>query len=35
LKKRACSREDRFPNTLFALFRCRIVEDGGSGDLLF
>jgi hypothetical protein len=34
LKKRASSREDRFPKTLFALSRCRIAEDDGSGDLL-
>jgi hypothetical protein len=34
LKKRASSREDRFPKTLFALFRCRITEDDGSEDLL-
>jgi hypothetical protein len=34
LMKRASSREDRFPKTLFALSRCRITEDDGSGDLL-
>jgi hypothetical protein len=34
LKKRASSREDRFPKTLFALFRCRITEDDGFEDLL-
>jgi hypothetical protein len=34
LKKRARSREYHFPKTLFALSRCRIVEDDGSGDLL-
>jgi hypothetical protein len=34
LKKRASSREDRFPKILFALFRCRITEDDGSEDLL-
>jgi hypothetical protein len=34
LKKRASSRDDRFPKTLFALSRCRIVEDDGSRDLL-
>lgn len=34
LMKRASSREDRFPKTLFALSRCRIAEDDGSGDLL-
>jgi hypothetical protein len=32
--KRASSREDRFPKTLFALSQCRITEDDGSGDLL-
>jgi hypothetical protein len=34
LKKRASSHEDRFPKTLFALSRCRITKDDGSGDLL-
>jgi hypothetical protein len=34
LMKRASSREDRFPKTLFALSQCRITEDDGSGDLL-
>jgi hypothetical protein len=34
LKKRASSREVRFSKTLFALSRCRIAEDDGSGDLL-
>jgi hypothetical protein len=34
LTKRASSHEDRFPKTLFALSRCRIAEDYGSGDLL-
>jgi hypothetical protein len=34
LKKRASSREVCFSKTLFALSRCRIAEDDGSGDLL-
>jgi hypothetical protein len=34
LKKRAISREDRFPKTLFTLSQCRIAEDDGFGDLL-
>jgi hypothetical protein len=34
LKKRASSREDHFPKTLFALSWCRIAEDDGSRDLL-
>jgi hypothetical protein len=34
LKKRANSRDDRFPKTLFTLSRCRIAEDDGSRDLL-
>jgi hypothetical protein len=34
LKKRASSREDRFPKTLFTLSRCKITEDDDSGDLL-
>jgi hypothetical protein len=34
LKKQASSREDRFSKILFALSRCRITEDNGSGDLL-
>jgi hypothetical protein len=34
LKKRTSSREDRFLKILFALSRCRIVEDDGLGDLL-
>jgi hypothetical protein len=33
LTKRASSHEDRFSKTLFALSRCRIAEDDGSGDL--
>lgn len=33
-RKRASSRAERFPKTLFALSRCRIAEDDGSGDLL-
>ena len=33
-RKRSSSRAERFPKTLFALSRCRIVEDDGSGDLL-
>jgi hypothetical protein len=32
--KRASSREDRFPKTLFTLSQCRITEDDGFGDLL-
>jgi hypothetical protein len=35
MKKRARSREDRFPKTLFTLSQCRIVENDGSEDLLF
>jgi hypothetical protein len=34
LMKRASSHKDRFPKTLFALSRCMIAEDNGSGDLL-
>jgi hypothetical protein len=34
LKKRASSREDRFPKTLFDLSRCRITQDDGFTDLL-
>jgi hypothetical protein len=34
LTKRASSREDRFPKTLFTLSRCRIIEDDDFGDLL-
>jgi hypothetical protein len=34
LKKRVSSHEDHFLKTLFALSRCRIAEDDGSGDLL-
>jgi hypothetical protein len=34
LKKRASSRKDHFPKTLFILSRCRIIEDDGSRDLL-
>jgi hypothetical protein len=34
LTKGASSYEDRFSKTLFALSRCRIDEDDGSGDLL-
>jgi hypothetical protein len=34
LTKRASSREDRFPKILFALSRCMIAKDDGSGDLL-
>jgi hypothetical protein len=34
LTKRASSREDRFPKTLFALSRCRIADDDGSRVLL-
>jgi hypothetical protein len=34
LKKPARSHEDRFLKTLFALSRCRIVENDGFGDLL-
>jgi hypothetical protein len=34
LKKRASSREDRFPKTIFTLSRCRIAEDDGSRNLL-
>jgi hypothetical protein len=34
LTKRASSREDRFLKILFALSRCRIADDDGSGDLL-
>jgi hypothetical protein len=32
--KRASSREDRFPKTLFAISWCRIAEDDSSVDLL-
>jgi hypothetical protein len=34
LKKRARSREDQFPKTLFTLSYCRIAEDDGFKDLL-
>jgi hypothetical protein len=34
LTKRASSREDHLPKTLFTLSRCRITEDDGSRDLL-
>jgi hypothetical protein len=34
LKKRASSREDRFPKILFALSRCRIAKDDDFGDML-
>jgi hypothetical protein len=34
LMKRASSREDYFPKTLFAPSRCRITEDDGSEDLV-
>jgi hypothetical protein len=34
LKKRASSRENHFPKTLFTLSQCRITEDDGPGDLL-
>jgi hypothetical protein len=34
LKKWANSHEDHFPKTLFALSRCKIIENDGSGDLL-
>jgi hypothetical protein len=34
LDKRASSRKDRFPKTLFALFQCKITGDDGSRDLL-
>jgi hypothetical protein len=34
LKKQASNRKDRFSKILFALPRCRIVEDDGFGDLL-
>jgi hypothetical protein len=34
LTKQASSREDRFLKILFALSRCRIADDDGSGDLL-
>jgi hypothetical protein len=34
LMKRVSSREDRFPKTLFAVSRCKIIEDDGSRDLL-
>jgi hypothetical protein len=34
LKKRASSREDHFPKTLFTLSHCRIAEDDGFGVLL-
>jgi hypothetical protein len=34
LTKRASSREDYFPKTLFTLSRCRIAEDDGFRDLL-
>jgi hypothetical protein len=32
--KRASSREDRFPKTLFAISQCRIAEDDSYVDLL-
>jgi ribosomal protein L20A (L18A) len=34
LMKRASSCEHRFSKTLFALSRCRIIEDDGSEDPL-
>jgi hypothetical protein len=34
LTKRTSSHEDHFSKTLFALSRCRIAKDDGSGDLL-
>jgi hypothetical protein len=34
LTKRASSRKDRFPKTLFAFSWCRIAEDDGSGEPL-
>jgi hypothetical protein len=33
LKKRASSREDRFPKILFGLSHCSIAEDDGSTDM--
>jgi hypothetical protein len=32
--KQVSSRKDRFPKTLFALFRCKIAKDDGFEDLL-
>jgi hypothetical protein len=34
LTKRASSREDRFPKTLFALSRCRITGDDDFRNIL-